>query len=112
MTNRTEKYKQLTKEQGSGIYPPKLLYQLFETMVFFVLNAGGDGDGWLVSPHYIRYAKLFEEYEHSTGKDEWFVDSNGTETIVSFSNAHEAIYFVSPDYPLPPWAGDIVVRIY
>ena len=88
----------------------ELLFKLFSVVEEFVLSAGGDGDGWIISKRYKELADLFEVFESSN--DRWFVRVADLEGVTSFENEHEAILFIDDSSKLPTWAGDIVVKIY
>ncbi len=88
----------------------KLLYELFDVVRQFVLSAGGDGDGWIISERYRELADLFEMFENNN--ERWFTRSNHLDETISFENKQEAIFFVDSVNRLPEWAGDIIVKIW
>jgi hypothetical protein len=87
------------------------LHKLFEIVKAYVLNSGGDGDGWIISENFKDKADQFETYEKNCG-DPWFIEKYENENNITFSNNQESISFVSLEYQLPEWAGDIIVRIH
>lgn len=82
---------------------------LFEAIRLSIIDAGGDGDGWVVSQHYTELADLFERYETEHGK--WFPIRSNREGMIEFIHEQESICFVSDRSLLPNYAGDIIVEI-
>lgn len=100
------------------MYNTETLAALFETLRLFVLAAGGDGDGYLVSENYREYADLFERYEQQFAG--FFVERTELENFVTFSSGpqgQEAVIFCATLKQLPQvggvdYIGDIVIRIH
>ena len=83
---------------------------LFEAVRHFVLSAGGDGDGWVISSRWHELATEFERYEAS--HERFFIDKTESDAHITFANSQESICFMADDSQLPSWAGDIIVYIY
>ena len=86
-------------------------YLLFEAVRLFVLDSGGDGDGWIVSGRYRELADKFEAHEKQHEK-KWFLNRQDGEGEVCFYEQQESINFVTDMGKLPKWAGDIIVQVW
>ena len=87
----------------------ELLFKLFEAVVAFVLSAGGDGDGWVVSEDFVALADSFDRYERKHGN--WFTEKSVGMKSVCFIHGQETICFVESRDDIPEWAGDILVEL-
>lgn len=97
------------KEDTHYAFEERELKSLFETVRYFVWTSGGDGDGWIIAENYKELAGWFEEDENTQEKP-WFIHKTEDNESIFFSRGQESIAFVSENYILPEWAGDIVVR--
>ena len=98
-----------------------LLHPLFDTVTRFVLESGGDGDGWIICPN--NYKDLADEFE-IWQKDHGFWTTDAGEKRIHFPNRkdyegeiyfthyQESVAFVDDTSRLPIWAGDIIVKLH
>lgn len=75
------------------------------------LAAGGDGDGWLISPTYREWAELFARYEGALVRP-LFTQRRETESAITFSHDEESIRFTDVR-PMSAGVGawDIVIEV-
>ena len=85
------------------------LHKLFEAVKLFVLESGGDGDGWIIYERYKELADIFHDYEMEHGN--WFHRRHDTESYISFGHEQEVVIFVPSREKLPNWPADIIVEI-
>jgi len=91
-------------------YPSGILSALFDAIRWFTLSSGGDGEGWIISPHFRELALKFEEDEKNANQ-KWFTRKTISDYAISFAHGQECIIFADNRSRLPSWAGDIVVEI-
>lgn len=74
--------------------------------------ASGDGDAWLISPEYRKWADAFEAYQASMNEC-WPLErtEHPDHPVVVFQREQEAVIFVPDRSHLPNWMGDIVVEV-
>ena len=94
----------------------ELLKQLFDIVRAFTISAGGDGEGWIISPRYKDLSYLFELHEGQLPDPHFIVKTEHQNTIVYEGNmSQDAILFVPDRGGLPPdpltWPCDIIVEI-
>lgn len=98
--------------QENDLLPDAKEAKLFEAVLLYVLEAGGDGDGWIVVPE--------DEYHERwliSQKLERFLKPHGFDGEVredgtaEFGFHQSSICVVKNREALPSWAGDIVVEI-
>jgi len=92
------------------MFDDSVLHDLFVVVRLFTLAAGGDGDGWIVSPDFLILSEKFEVDERTNAGD-WFTEKNVTDGCISFGHGQEAIFFVGNRKRLPNWVSDIVIEI-
>ena len=81
-----------------------MLNTLFSAVRQFVLDGGGDGDRWIVSPRGEELARQFESYENSLSAA-WFTSKMEFDNQITFSNELESVNFVQQHSQVPPY-GD------
>ena len=80
--------------------------KLFDAVMGYVKEAGGDGDGWIISPEYIRLADLFERT--CPGWNRFDMDDR----VYFGCGDQSSIAFLPDESLLPSYAGDIIVKVF